>query len=139
CDACPDVANPGFEPCAVTIYDVKSGGAAGQVALSNVLVTACVPNTGFFVQHAPGDAAYTGAENSGLYVYDPGVVCGSEVSEGDRLDISGETSVFFDQIQLGFANFTVVGQSALPAPVVLTVAQASGTLPNAFEGVLARV
>lgn len=142
CDACPDAPNPGFLECPAapaTIYDVKTGAAEGEVLLEDVLVTACSAGNGFFVQHKQGDAAYAGVENSAVYVYDPGVVCGTDVSEGDRIDLQAETSVFFSQIQLGFAQYQIVGQDTLPDPVVLTVAQASGTMPNGYEGVLATV
>lgn len=142
CDACADAANPGFMECPAapaTIYDVKTGVATGDVFLEDVLVTACVPTRGFFVQHVEGDAAYAGAENSGLYVFNPDTECGTTVAVGDRLDISGEISVFFDQIQLGFAEFQRIGQDALPEPTVVTAAVASGTDPNGWEAVYVRV
>jgi hypothetical protein len=140
CDACPDAPNPGFAPCATTIYDVKEGDVEGPVFLPDVLVTACAPDTGFFVQYHEDDAAYDGAENSGLYVYDPGVVCGTDVTPGDRLDLSGTTSVFFDQIQLGFASYDTVAEGEpAPTPIVLTTAQCSQNPPNVYEGILARV
>ncbi|MBL9027890.1 MAG: DUF4215 domain-containing protein [Myxococcales bacterium] len=140
CDACPMDPNPGNGACPATIYDVKQGLATGAVAIDDVIVTGCSPTRGYFVQHKMGDAAYAGAEHSGVFVYDPAVNC-TTTPAGARVDIATATvSVFFSQIQLTNATATVTSTGeAAPTPVALTAAQASGTMPNAYEAVLATV
>jgi len=142
CDACPAVSNPGVAACPTTIYAIKNGSATGQVALENVLVTGCSTGNGFFVQYKSTDSDYMGVENSGVFVYYPGVMCGQDISAGDRVTINpAQVNVFFDQIQLSNATVTVDASNneAPPAPVVLTAAQAGGDLPNTYEAVLAKV
>jgi large repetitive protein len=142
CDRCPATSNPGAEACPVTIYDIKQGMATGVVALVNQLVTGCSNGNGFFLQAKAGDPGYMGTDFSGVYVYYPSIVCGTTLSVGDRVSINPATvNVFNGQIQLGFATVTVETSlnEALPAPVVTTPALASGTSPNALEGVIAQV
>ena len=142
CDPCPAFSNPGAEACPATIYDIKQGIATGTVAVLNALVTGCSNSNGYFLQSKPGDPDYAGAEYSGVFVYNPAVICGTTLSVGDRVTLNPATvSVFFDQIQLTFATITVDASNAeaSPAPVDLTASQAAGTLPNSYEGVLARV
>jgi cysteine-rich repeat protein len=142
CDACPATSNPGALACPTTIYAIKTGGVSGSVALEDVLVTGCSTGNGFFLQYKSGDADYAGVENSGVFVYHPTVMCGSTLSVGDRVTLNpAQVNIFFDQIQLSNATVTVDSSlgEASPAPVVLTPAQASGTSPNAYEGVIATV
>ena len=142
CDACPAVSNPGAEACPVTIYAVKTGAVSGAVALENVLVTGCSDGNGFFLQYKSTDPDYAGVENSGVYVFNPTVVCGTTLSVGDRVTLNpAQVNVFFDQIQLNNATITIDASNneSAPAPIVLTPAQAAGTQPNVYEGVLATV
>ncbi len=139
CDACPMAPNPGGAPCPVTIYDVKQGLVGGSVSISDVLVTGCAP-IGYFLQHKAGDADYAGPEYSGVFVYDPTVDC-LAVPPGARVDVTAATvSDFYGQTQLKDASISVTSTGeAAPAPVPLTVAEASGAVANAYEGVLAMV
>jgi hypothetical protein len=141
CDDCPTTYNPAPLACPATIYDIKQGNVTGEVAVLNALVTGCSDGNGFFVQVKPGDADYAGVDHSGLYTYSPGVVCGTDLSVGDRVDINPATvSDYYGQIQLGFTSFNVTSSGeTLPAPEVVTPAQAGGTSPTALESVLVRV
>ncbi|MCA9624041.1 MAG: amidohydrolase family protein, partial [Myxococcales bacterium] len=142
CDPCPTVSNPGDNACPTTIYAIKTGAVSGAVALENVLVTGCSDGNGYFVQYKPGDPDYTAVENSGVYTYDPNTACGTTITVGDRVTLNPATvNVFFDQIQLSFATITINASmnEAPPPPVLLTPDQASGTLPNDYEAVLATV
>ena len=139
-DACDDCAapNPGNTACPTTIYAIKDGTVMGDVSLSNVLVTGCAPTRGFFVQHKMGDADFVAPEHSGLFVYAPAVDC-AMITAGTRVNLPGGTiSDFFGQIQLVNATVNAVSSGeAAPAPVVLTVAEASTN--SEYESVLARV
>lgn len=141
CDACPSEPNPGAAACTVTIYDIKTGVAAvgDTVALTDVLVTGTYAS-GFFLQVKPGDMGYTGADNSGVFVYSPA----HTVVVGDRIDITTATVAnFFGQIQLGSAAITVVTSlgEASPAPIAVTAAEVAtgGTRATALESVLVEV
>lgn len=140
CDQCPMAPNPGGSACPATIYDVKQGLITGEVAIDNVLVTGCSPTRGFFLQHKMGDADYNGPEYSGVFVYSPAVDC-VMLAAGTRVDVTTATiSDFFGQIQLGGASVTVLSTGeAAPAPIALTIAEASGTTANEYESVLAVV
>ncbi len=141
CDDCPTVPNPAPLACPATIYDIKQGLVTGEVAVLDALVTACSDGNGLFVQVKAGDPDYAGADYSGVFVYSPGVVCGTDVAPGDRVDINPATVAdFYGQIQLSFATFTVTSSGeALPDPEVVTPAVAGGTSPTPLESVLVRV
>ncbi|MCP4446373.1 MAG: amidohydrolase family protein [Myxococcales bacterium] len=142
CDACPGFSNPSPLACQASIYDIKTGTASGSVSLSDKLVTACMSGTGFFMQTVSGDFDFTNVENSGVFVYHPDADCGVNLSAGDRVDINPSASIgdFFGQVQLSNATVVVLSSgNALPAPIVLTAAQAGGTVANDYEAVLAKV
>ena len=142
CDPCPTFPNAGSLGCPATIYDIKSGAVGGQVAVLNALVTGCAAGKGYFLQVKPGDADYAGPNDSGVYVYAPGVDCtAATVRPGDRVDINPATIVaWYDQIQLQFATATVLSSGeALPAPVAVTAAALGTALPTGLEGVLVQV
>ncbi|MDF1565685.1 MAG: DUF4215 domain-containing protein [Deltaproteobacteria bacterium] len=141
CDACPADSNPAPRACPVSVYDVKQGVATGVVALRNMLVTACSSSRGYYVQMKDGDPGYLGSDYSGIFVYSPDVSCGTTVSEGDRVDLDPATvEDWWGQIELTYATVTVLSSGeALPAPVVVTPAEAGGTLPTPLESVLVRV
>lgn len=141
CDGCPMVANPGALACPVSIYDIKQGVAAGVVGVESALVTGCVEGTGYFVQVVPGDEAYLGAEYSGVYVYDPAVVCGTSLSVGDRVTLNPATvNNFFGQIQLTSAAVEVLSSGdPMPTPVAVASMDAAGAVATPLEAVLVRV
>jgi large repetitive protein len=142
CDSCPMVSNPGASACPTTIYAIKTGMAMGAVALGNALVTGA-GSAGFFLQVAPSDPGFTGASNSGIYVFRQG----SGLNAGDRVNISSaNVAEFFGQTQLnGVTDAGLVVASVgnmLPVPVVVNasdVAANDGGLGRALEGVLVRV
>jgi len=132
----------GGSPSPTTIYGVKRGAVPRGVAIaiSHVIVTACAQARGYFVQHKEGDPSYDGPEFSGIYVYAPTVNCAT-FAPGTRLDLTtGTASDFSGQLQLNnvVAVVTSTGEPS-PTPVVLTAAQAAGSTPNSYEGVLATV
>ncbi len=142
CDECPDFANPGLLACEATIYEIKTGTAPTTVSLSDTLVTGCVDTVGFFMQTVDGDPGFVAAENSGVFTFHPETSCGVNLSVGDRVDIKPSATVgeFFGQVQLSNATVTVLSSgNAMPAPVLLTAAQAGGTAPNDYEAVLTEV
>jgi large repetitive protein len=142
CDDCPMVANPGNAACPVTIYDIKSGVATGDVAVENALVTGCKTGSGFFLQVKPGDPDYTVPDNSGVYVYHPSVMCGGGLSVGDRVTLNPTTvATFFGQIQLTGSTVTIDASmnEAMPPPVDVTPAMVGGTTAGPLEAVLVRV
>lgn len=141
CDPCPLDSNPGAGACPFTIYDLKDGTAppGTTVAVSNVLVTA-VASTGFFVQHKVGDAAYAGADYSGIYVYSPA----NTVLVGDRVSVqTALLQSYFGQLQLSNATYTVDASlnEALPDPVIEVPANiaTNGSRAAALEAVLVEV
>ncbi len=142
CDACPASPNPAPIACPATIYEIKTGQSESLVTLSDTLVTACVQGRGYFLQVHPGDAGYVGAENSGIFVFDPNTDCGVNITAGDRINItpSAQVGEFFGQIQLSFATFAVASSdNPMPPATVLTTAQAGGSSANEYEGILATV
>ncbi len=141
CDDCPTVSNPAPSACPATIYDIKQGNVSGEVAVLNSLVTGCADGHGFFVQVKTGDTDYAGADYSGIFIYHPSALCGTNVTVGDRVDINPATaSDYYGQIQLSFASVTVTSSGeALPAPEVITSANAGGSVATELESVLVRV
>ena len=117
CDACPNLANPGPLGCPATIYQIKDGTfAAGvQVTLTNVLVTAKKSGVGYFVQIKPGDAAFTTAAHSGIFVSSDtnSQVAGQRVTLTARVADAGNGHVF---LRNPFATVTAQNETA-PDPV----------------------
>ncbi|WP_224365005.1 lamin tail domain-containing protein [Hyalangium versicolor] len=138
CDACA-TANPGFQACPVSIYDLKKpvGGTYPlvnePVALADVLVTA-VGSTGFFVQALTSEQT---PDYSGLFVF---TSTKPSVAAGDRISItSGTAANYYGQIQLTNAAFTKnSSNNPLPAPVKVSPADVhtGGPRAVALEGVL---
>ncbi|MBN1770661.1 MAG: amidohydrolase family protein [Deltaproteobacteria bacterium] len=143
CDLCPDDYNPAGAPCPATIYEVKD--PAGRytvgdaVAIHGSIVTA-VGSNGFFMQVDPADAAYTGPEYSGIFVFTSSA---PTVAVGDRVDVtSAQLSEYNCQLQLGWATVSVVAHGvSLPEPAPLTTAEVrtGGTRADAYEAVLIEV
>jgi hypothetical protein len=138
CDACPDQPNPNGGACSVSVYDIKQGNVTGRVRLDDITVTGSGPN-GYFVQRAPGDAGYDASLRerfSGIFVF-----AGADVkpAQGDRVDVEGDVSNFFGQLQLEAAMFTVrTSGNPLPPPVTVTAAEVAtgGSRAAELEGVL---
>ena len=137
CDACPTEANPGAAGCATTIYKIKNGmvpvGTAVHVV--NALVTGKGSN-GFFVQVKVGDAGYTGADFSGLFVY-TGAMAPTLASAtiGARVSIDGTVTLFQGQTELDgvtAVTVTAAGPEAVPAPVAVTYAEVKTGGPRAL-------
>ena len=142
CDACPATPNLAPEVCPATIYEIKTRTSPTLVSVADALVTACLPGSGYFLQVHEDEAGYAGPENSGLFTFDPNTDCGVTISAGDRINITPSARVgeFFGQTQLSFATFAIVtNANPLPAPTVLTPAQAGGDVPNEYEGILATI
>jgi cysteine-rich repeat protein len=141
CDACPEISNEGPLACPVSIYDIKTGVAqpGSKVAVTNALVTACAPASGFFLQVKPGDAGYNGADNSGIFVYDTKVMCGSTVSPGDRVDVNPAViGTYHGQVELTSAAVTKLSSGdTLPEPVLVTANDVA--TKTALDGVLAKI
>jgi cysteine-rich repeat protein len=141
CDLCPMVANPGNAACPGTIYAIKDGTipVGSNVSLSHQLVTA-VFSKGFYLQVAPADAGYMGADNSGVYVFNPGAM----VKVGDRVSLTTAAVANFNgQIQL--TGPTVVVDTSLgeasPPPVVVTTKEVGtgGARAAKLESVIVQV
>lgn len=153
CDDCPDVANSAGAGCPATIYQVKRGEVTGRVVLEDSIVTA-VGTSGWFMQIAPGDAAYDATlqeRYSGVFVY-----AGTGATMplvGDRVDVSGTAADFFGEKQVNASaqqqgSFTVRSSgNTVPAPVVVLPAELAtdptsgvhGPRAEELEGVLVSV
>ncbi|MGE5185392.1 MAG: thrombospondin type 3 repeat-containing protein [Acidobacteriota bacterium] len=143
CDACPMQANPGPAPCHVMIYDVKNGSAptGSIVELTNVLVTAKGTN-GFFVQIKPGDAGYTTADYSGVFVFTGGASpLLANATVGARVTVDGTVASFMGELELATVTAVTVvaaGPEALPDPVTAQYGEVAtgGARSAQLEGVL---
>jgi cysteine-rich repeat protein len=141
CDACPIDSNPGSAPCPETIYAVKGGTVAPGtlVALTDRLVTARNAQ-GFFLQVSPNDSDYAGADDSGIYVFDPA----NTVAAGDRVTITSalvENSGGHIQLTQTVAMVVTSLGEAPPAPVSVLVADVAtgGARAAALDGVIVQV
>lgn len=123
-----------------TVYDIKQGLATGDVALQNMLVTACKDNFGYNLQTTPNDPDYVGDEYSGIFVFDNGVIC-SSLQVGDRIDINPATvNVFFDEIQLLNATYSIQStNNPMPSPVTTTANDLFQNASHPLNGVLVEV
>jgi large repetitive protein len=151
CDTCPMTPNPGGEPCATTIYDIKRGttGRNFAIRLTNVLVTGVARagqnGPGFFVQAKVGDQGYDGTDHSGVFVFtgaNPRTTTTPpiDITVGSRVTIEGAVANFQGQLQVGAVTRieqVSAGPEELPAPVALTYAdiKAGGARIAALEGV----
>jgi cytosine/adenosine deaminase-related metal-dependent hydrolase len=141
CDPCPTKSNPGDAGCPATIYDVKKGvyAVGSSVAIANAIVTGRT-TSGYFLQVKNGDAAYAGADNSGVFVFDSA----NTVKLGDRVTLtSALVGAYFGQTQLTSPKTTVLASAgeAPPDPVVVTSADVATGGPRAatLEGVIVQV
>lgn len=128
-------------PQAATVYMVKQGQTSGMVSVSNLLVTACAENRGFFAQTISDDPDFAGVDNSAVFTFIPGTQCGNSISQGDRVTIVRATPVnFFGQVQLQSVSFQVNSSgNALPAPLLVDTTEVAGTTPGGLDAVLIQV
>ncbi|MCB1583930.1 MAG: lamin tail domain-containing protein [Marinicella sp.] len=126
-------------PAFVTVYDVKQGFATGDVALQNMLVTAC-GDSGYYVQTIDADPDFNGAYYSAVYVFDNTVDC-NLLQVGDRVDLNPATvNVFFDEIQLQNATYAIQSTgNQLPNPVITLPAALNTLGVNPLNAVLVEV
>ena len=128
CDPCPSDPNPGTAGCPTTIYKIKQGMVPNgtPVRIQNALVTGKGVN-GFFVQLKAGDAGYTGADFSGLFIY-TGTMAPTLTNAvvGLRVTIDGAVATFQGQLELdnvaAVIPETMTGEPA-PTPVSTTYAE----------------
>jgi hypothetical protein len=143
CDTCPNASNPGAAGCPATIYEIKSGvtPVGSSVVVSNGLVTGRGSN-GFFMQVKEGDTGYTGADNSGIFVFtNSGTPTLAAATVGARVKVTGRVTNFFGQIELDnvtAVDVLAVGPEAPPAPIAVTLAEikTGGTRAAALESVI---
>ncbi len=144
CDACPMVANPGAAACPATIYQVKTNSlpVGSVVAIAHALVTGVGAN-GFFIQVKETDgAAYTGADNSGLFVFaGTGSALLGMATVGARVTVQGSVDVFQGEIELdSLTAVTVeaVGPESAPAPITVAYSDVvtGGPRATTLEGVI---
>jgi large repetitive protein len=152
CDKCPALANPYPMGCPASIYDVKSGtvAAGAQVSIANVLVTAVIPKSGFYVQVKETDGAgvYMGPENSGLFIYYPSASSTTPVV-GSRVNVStGIVQSFAGELELTSVSYTAgTTTEDPPAPVTMVnggpltpdLIATGGSEAAALEGVIVAV
>ncbi|MCX5745102.1 MAG: amidohydrolase family protein [Proteobacteria bacterium] len=143
CDACPTEPNPGAEGCTASIYAVKTGviPVGATVHITNALVTG-KGASGFFVQVKMGDTGYTGADNSGLFVYTgPAAATLAAATVGFRVTVDGKVANFQGQIELDTLTAVTATTSVVepaPTPVTATYAEikTGGTRATKLEGVI---
>ena len=141
CDVCPADSNPGTAGCPVSIYSIKDGTTplGTAVHVDNALVTG-VGSNGFFVQIVSGDAGFTTADFSGLFVF-TGAAPPAEVVAGKRVAVDGTVADFNGQIEITpVTNITVSAAAPVagPTPVTATYAEVrtGGTRATTLESVL---
>ncbi len=142
CDPCPEAPNPYPVDCPASIYDIKQGvyDAEDSVWIFEALVTGRTDD-GFFLQVKETDAAWQGAEYSGIYVVSPG----NTVETGYRVTIDPATVVEQDgTYRIEADPVAVVSNDTweqAPATVAVTpdAVATGGELAAAMESVLVRV
>ena len=139
CDFCPDTAST--DGCPTTIYAIKHGDVPAATAVSVTgVVTAVVPTVNnFFLQVPADDAAYTGVDFSGVFVFLGSAAQGVVAPvAGDVVTVSGKVSDFYGQKQISNvgALTSVSHDAARPAPETATPAEVGtgGARAAALEG-----
>lgn len=103
------------------------------VTIEGIVITAVGPDGELFAQDPVGGVY------SGIFLNDRDVDV-SEVAVGDLVDVRGRYVEEFGLVQVDLTSITVVGQAAVPAPVVVTPAQiASEGFGERYEAMLVRV
>jgi len=89
---------------------------------------------GFFVQEQMADYDDDSTTSEGVFVYAPGAI---DVGEGDVVCLTGEVGEYSDQTQLTLqSDVKICGESALPAPVPLTLPVSDLSDFEHYEGML---
>jgi hypothetical protein len=145
CDDCPDEPNPGALSCPgdpTTIEAIQDTGHPDHPAVNTrvrieCVVTALGPNLAACQDGAGGPyagiAIYTGDAPS----YAGGT---TPVALGDEVQIDADYVEYSGVTELENAEFTYLGDAALPAPLVLSAATLAGaSTGEPYEGVLVRV
>lgn len=129
-------------PVITRIHDVQGNGSATPIPGSTVTINAIVigdyqgPATtelrGFFVQEEDADVDADPATSEGLFIFCSS--CPTAVNVGDRVQITGSVSEFFNMTQITAStagSITVVSSgNPLPTPATLTL-----PVPNTFATV----
>mgnify|MGYP002401414962 CR=1 FL=1 len=129
-------------PVITYIHDVQGSGGASPISGSTVTITAIVIGDyqgpastelrGFFVQEEDTDADANPATSEGLFIFCS--TCPTAVNVGDRVQITGTVSEFFNMTQITAStvgSITVVNSgNPLPTPATLTL-----PVPNTFASV----
>lgn len=123
-----------------TVYAIKQQLKTGEVALENMLVTACSVSKGYNLQTIVGDTDYAGTDFSGVYVPDHTVDCISH-RIGDRVNVTRAiTGSFFGEVQLNDVSLDVISRdNDLPNPVIITPASVAGSTVSPLNAVLVEV
>ncbi len=147
----PTTGDPTGGNVAATIYDIQMGAVADKsyVDVSDVVVTSpFVTNEKgagyFFIAESPG------GEYSGIQVYVFADIAAELLAAnqlpkpGDKIDISGQYTEFFDVSQISLAktaNLTVTGTAPVPAASVVAPGDIATGGPKAenYEGCLVEV
>jgi hypothetical protein len=144
CDACPNDANPGTQACAFAIYDVRQGLASGSLAantkvrVAGAVVTA-LSAKGYFLQSDEQTPGYSGVDGSALFVFTNSPP--QNVKVADRVDVTGEATLYFGSVQLKNSSATVTGTATVPAPTLVAASDVGvgGERTMKLDSVLVRV
>ncbi|HSR53530.1 MAG TPA: lamin tail domain-containing protein [Acidobacteriota bacterium] len=102
------------------IYEIQGAGNAspfdGQAVTTNANVVTALASNGFFMQTPAARRDGDAATSDGIFVFTSSA---PTVSVGDLVDVRAAVDEFFDLTELTSPMITLVGSSALPAPVVL--------------------
>ena len=116
----------------VTIYDIQQGDVEpdSSVALSDVIVTSPITQdgAGFFIQDPEG------GEYSGVYVYLQGEFSDLYLTQGDKIDVSGVVTEYYDLTELTVSSDTDIEVTGSGEATVTTVSNVNDWEP--WEGVV---
>jgi len=129
-------------PVITRIHDVQGNGSATPIPGSTVTINAIVVGDyqgpaatelrGFFVQEEDADADANPATSEGLFIFCSS--CPTAVNVGDRVQITGTVSEFFNMTQITAStagSITVISSgNPLPTPATITL-----PVPNTFATV----
>lgn len=127
-----DLQNP---DCPDHIFPNPVGNDGVDVELDGVIVTGLFGDT-LFVQEPPG------GPYSGITVFAHGLPTDTDLAVGDRVNITGSYSEFFENSQIYLDTYDRIGPGAPPEPYVIAHPShiaTNGPIGELFEGVLVRV
>lgn len=126
------------QAASLTIAQIQNPAAAGHpnpntaVKLENVVVTAA-SSKGFWVQDPTANAW------AGIYVFRKAGNTQTIPAVGKRVTVEGVYVEYNDLSEIELATVTVTGDATVPAPLVLTPDQLTGTSAETYEGMLVEV